>query len=431
MTKTSVQEVSAGAQFFQNMKGNGAQKISNSGDVFQDVLNREAGQNAEKPERDERVAQPTKADKSRELPNKQNFRADRVKSKAVEADGQQVPETEDEDAEELVAVAVNQIFQMITEVFHVDAKELQDMMDELGLELPDLLNAEKLGALLLQTAGETDSFALVTNEELYSGFRQVMDLRENLEARLPENIAVDADELPEASTQMDFSLEAKETAGDTDNNLQNGLTQKDMPQTVKEDKQAEEPQQNHSTAAADHIVSVVVENTENSEAASRSSQTSEVTMGYDTDTQNIMRQILDYMKVSLKPEENHLVMQLHPASLGSIQVQLASKGGMVTAQFIAENELVKAAIESQMTALKEQFEQQGVRVEAIEVSVQTHLSDRNMGQDREQAGQSQERRERTRRIRTDAVISGDSTMEEARQASDSPENSGSQIDYMA
>ena len=63
MTKTSVQEVNAGAQFFQNMKGNGAQKISNSGDVFQDVLNREAGQNAEKPERDERVAQPTKADK--------------------------------------------------------------------------------------------------------------------------------------------------------------------------------------------------------------------------------------------------------------------------------------------------------------------------------------------------------------------------------
>ena len=149
MTKTSVQEVSAGAQFFQNMKGNGAQKISNSGDVFQDVLNREAGQNAEKPERDERVAQPTKADKSRELPNKQNFRADRVKSKAVEADGQQVPETEDADAEELVAVAVNQIFQMITEVFHVDAKELQDMMDELGLELPDLLIKEKFLRLRL------------------------------------------------------------------------------------------------------------------------------------------------------------------------------------------------------------------------------------------------------------------------------------------
>lgn len=431
MTKTSVQEVSAGAQFFQNMKGNGAQKISNSGDVFQDVLNREAGQNAEKPERDERVAQPTKADKSRELPNKQNFRADRVKSKAVEADGQQVPETEDADAEELVAVAVNQIFQMITEVFHVDAKELQDMMDELGLEMPDLLNAEKLGALLLQAAGETDSFALVTNEELYSGFRQVMDLRENLEARLPENIAVDADELPEASSPMDFSMEAKETADDTDNNLQNGLTQKDMPRTVKEDKQAEEPQQNILNSTADHTVSVVVENSGNSEATSLLSQTSEVTVGYDTDTQNIMRQILDYMKVSLKPEENHLVMQLHPASLGSLQVQLASKGGMVTAQFIAENELVKAAIESQMTALKEQFEQQGVRVEAIEVSVQTHLSDRNMGQDREQAGQSQERRERTRRIRTDAVISGDGTMEEARQASDSPENSGSQIDYMA
>lgn len=73
----------------------------------------------------------------------------------------------------------------------------------------------------------------------------------------------------------------------------------------------------------------------------------------ETDTENIMRQIMDYMKIQVKADTSNLEMQLHPASLGTVQVQIASKGGAVTANFIAQNETVKAALESQMVQLIE------------------------------------------------------------------------------
>lgn len=87
------------------------------------------------------------------------------------------------------------------------------------------------------------------------------------------------------------------------------------------------------------------------------------------DTQEIMDQIADYMKVSVKPEMTSVEMQLHPESLGSLQIQITHKEGAVTAQFVAQNESVKAALESQVMQLKENLEQQGVKVEAVEVTI--------------------------------------------------------------
>ena len=73
-----------------------------------------------------------------------------------------------------------------------------------------------------------------------------------------------------------------------------------------------------------------------------------------------MRQIMDYMKVSVKADSSELEMQLHPQSLGTLHIQMASRNGVVTANFIAQNETVKAALESQMVQLKENFAEQGV-----------------------------------------------------------------------
>ena len=112
----------------------------------------------------------------------------------------------------------------------------------------------------------------------------------------------------------------------------------------------------------------------------------------------IMDQIMDYMKFTLNADTTSLEMQLHPASLGTLQIQIASKGGVVTANFIAQNEAVKAALESQMVQLREQFEEQGVKVEAIEVTVQTHEFEQNLEQGRGRNHQETEKKGRGRRI---------------------------------
>ena len=143
-----------------------------------------------------------------------------------------------------------------------------------------------------------------------------------------------------------------------------------------------------------------------------------------------MEQILDYMKVQLGSDVTSLEMQLHPASLGTLQIQIASKAGVVTANFITQNEAVKAALESQMVQLKEQFE--GVKVEAIEVTVQTHEFERNLDeQGRGRGGQEPGKKNRTRRVNLNASLMQEGLEEEEALAADMLAAGGSTVDYTA
>ena len=69
----------------------------------------------------------------------------------------------------------------------------------------------------------------------------------------------------------------------------------------------------------------------------------------------------------------------------------ATKGGIVTAEFTTQNEAVKAAIEAQATQLRANLEEQGVKIEAIEVSVESHQMERELDKNGDQQQkQSQE-----------------------------------------
>lgn len=103
-------------------------------------------------------------------------------------------------------------------------------------------------------------------------------------------------------------------------------------------------------------------------------------------TENIMRQLADMVKIVKNENLTEMELQLHPASLGTVNVSLTTKGGMVTAEFTTQNEAVKAAIEAQATQLRTNLEEQGVKIEAIEVSVESHQMERDLDKngDREQ-----------------------------------------------
>ncbi len=81
-------------------------------------------------------------------------------------------------------------------------------------------------------------------------------------------------------------------------------------------------------------------------------------------------------------------LQLHPASLGNINIQLTAKDGMITAQFTTQNEAVKAAIESQLVQLRTQFDEQGLKVDAVEVAVADYRFNQNFSGNEENAGES-------------------------------------------
>lgn len=153
------------------------------------------------------------------------------------------------------------------------------------------------------------------------------------------------------------------------------------------------------------------------------------------ETEEIARQILDHMKVQVKEGVSELEMQLHPASLGNVHVLLVAKEGNITAQFTAQTEAVKAALESQMVQLREQFEEQGIKVDAVEVAVSNHQFEKQYQGDEQREFQRNDRNKvRTRRINLEELEDEELDLlltDEEKLQADIMKKNGSTVDFTA
>lgn len=106
--------------------------------------------------------------------------------------------------------------------------------------------------------------------------------------------------------------------------------------------------------------------------------------------EDIMRQVSQMTRVMVSQAESSIEMQLNPANLGKVYLQVVSREGVITAQLAAQNEAVREALESQVAVLRENMNQQGIKVEAIEVTIASHEFERNLEQNQQSAPQEQQ-----------------------------------------
>lgn len=88
---------------------------------------------------------------------------------------------------------------------------------------------------------------------------------------------------------------------------------------------------------------------------------------------DIVYQLVDAVKVEISPENTSLEVHLNPESLGRVNLSIQQKDGVMTAQIATENQVSKEALESQLQILKDNIEAQGIKVEAIEVTVSSFI----------------------------------------------------------
>ncbi len=164
----------------------------------------------------------------------------------------------------------------------------------------------------------------------------------------------------------------------------------------------------------------------------------EGTTGFSSqlDVQNIIRQIVEFTRVTVGNTATTMEMQLNPENLGKIMMSVTSKDGTVSAQIFTQNEAVKEALEQQIVTLKENMNQAGVKVDAVEVSVGSHEFERNLEQEAKQDERQAEEQEKasgsTRRINLNELdeLGGVMSEEESLVAQMMAEQ-GNSIDYTA
>ncbi len=339
------------------------------------------------------------------------------------ADG--LSEEELEKVAETVGTATAELIQQIADTFGISVEEVQAIMADMDLEPMDLLQSENLSNLLLQVSGAESSLALLTNEQLYADYQMLMEQGRATLEECSDAMGMSPEELMQAVMQLQNGEEVmepvaedvdvqEESFAESDADKDSGVEAEDGKDSLAQMQSSENrvtettgqqgkdagANSNHQSDAG-NTGNLVLQTIQNENAQPQTAEIQAPVSTWSTETQEMMRQIMDYMRIQVKPDMSSLEMQLHPASLGTLQIHVASEGGVLTANFVTENETVKAALESQMVQLKESFAEQGVKVEAIEVTVQTHQFEQNLEQGRGRQPQSEETgagRTRTRRI---------------------------------
>lgn len=346
---------------------------------------------------------------------------------AQKTDQKQVGTQEDVKAEKVADEAQKageELVGKVAEELGVSEEEVLAAMEALGFVMADLLNADNMTELVLTIEGE-DMLALMTDEGLYNSLQNLLTMvseavdqigekmelsPEELEAILEQAKVPEMEENPETvpedgkrpqmpEGQEDYTVtverngETVKVSVEVDGSSQTESTEVTglKPEAVQEETTAdsgkgdgskkEGSSQKENAQEMTHG-NMLLESLLNKGGAVKSEAVFENAMAQNTaDTQNIMNQIMDYMRVQVKADMTQMELQLNPASLGTVNINITSKAGVITAQFLTQNETVKAAIESQIVQLKNSFEEQGLKVEAVEVTVASHSFERNLNGD--------------------------------------------------
>ena len=88
-----------------------------------------------------------------------------------------------------------------------------------------------------------------------------------------------------------------------------------------------------------------------------------------TSTVEVVKQLVDQMKVHVNPETTELRLILKPESLGEVMLRVVAQNGIVSAQLYAESQRIKEAIEANMAQLRNALAEKGIEVSELSAFV--------------------------------------------------------------
>lgn len=291
---------------------------------------------------------------------------------------------------------VEDIKNVVKDILGISDEDFEKIMAESGFTVVDLLNPQNVVSLIAQFKN-TDTVSIAVNEELSQmltdinaginevvnmfmkdnavSFDEVINLIENYAKPVTDDnqkvLQSTGQNVPDVNRQDETDESGKvidvivndERPENTGDFVKNDITSEDDHK----EKNDNAGNKTNAETVLDSLMSAVSDTT--------------VTAADGMDGINsvyVVRQIVDAVRVNLTEEVRTIEVALTPEHLGKVNITVASKNGILTASMVVQNEMVKNAIENQLTMLKTQFESQGIKVEHVEVTVASHEFDSDM-----------------------------------------------------
>ena len=262
-----------------------------------------------------------------------------------------------DDVSEKLEKSGEELVEDIAEEMGMTPEEVEEAMSVLGLTAMQLFDTDNLKQLLLVLSGNTDELSLLTDAALYGNLQDLLGVVETSLEELQAELGLSEEELDALLKQMISEAEKSEAAegtlmqetpevnlegmkdytvsvqkdGETvqmkvtvDDESGNSSVQEAVTGTAKT-QAADGEKMQHRNASADNgkegsAGNAFLQMLETPAETSDVSETANVEYR-SFQTEEIMNQIVEYMKINLKADTQTMELQLHPASLGTVNVQ--------------------------------------------------------------------------------------------------------------
>lgn len=395
------------------------------------------------------IADAVKTAKDQNTTDTKNTKADTdvVDKKQNAADTGKADKTDnskqDNKSDEKVNDVVQNVKDTIKEELDVSDEDIAKAMEVLGITDNDLLSVVKVTELVSALTG-ADSITLITDDDMSGKLTSVLDAVNTAQEDIADMLNTDVDDAvlvvrtdavvkkdtdETAVKNTDSSITDNQSVSETES-LSDVLAAKVTAQgsSKHEESTGEHTgEQNHNTQSYGGVADSIIQSMKDSFADIVTEDTSRVSEA------DIVNQVIDQIKLSSGRELTSIEVMLNPERLGSVHVTVTAKNGILSAQIAAQNEQVKTALENQVTALKENFQNQGIKVEAVEITVMTHQFEagQNFGQNESERKQSEQKINKKLNL-SDYMDDEDETVSaQDIRRKDSIQNGNSSVEYMA
>lgn len=352
---------------------------------------------------------------------------------------------DNKDVTDTVKEVCEDIKDAIKEEFDVSDEDIKVAMELLGLTALDLLSTAKVAELIEQLTG-TDAITLITNEDMMQSFNNIINVVDEANADIAGMLGVKTEEVGIVLEQNNIApvVNSEDTA------KQDNVKESDAKNADDNINQTVDNQESLSEVLAKKITTESDGKAKNNMSESNEANNKVtyadvadnmisnitdtfadiITEGISTVKEaDIVNQVIDSVKLMASRELTSMEVMLNPEHLGSVHITVTARNGIVSAQIAAQNEQVKTALENQMVTLREQFESQGLKVDAVEITVMAHSFEagQNFGQSESERKQGESKVHR----KLDLSSFDDELEEDLESTAPAPKAEGSSVEYLA
>ena len=330
---------------------------------------------------------------------------------------------------------VQDVKDTIKDELDVSDEDIAKAMEVLGMTATDLLSVVKVTELVGELTG-TDAITLITDDDMLSRLTSVLDVVNAAQQDIADMSGVNVEDVSDV-------IATANTEADVNKDVTDNVVSNNQPAAIEESlsdmlakkittdgsakQQNNAGEQNHNTETYGSVADNMIQSMSDSFADIITEDTAYVSEA------DIVNQVIDQIKLTSGKELTSIEVMLNPERLGSVHVTVSAKNGILTAQIAAQNEQVKTALENQMTTLRENFENQGIKVDAVEITVMTHQFEagQNFGQNESERKQSERKLNKKLDLSAyDDEVDDEFSDDELRRK-DSIQNGNSSVEYIA